>query len=197
MSRCRSLIMVFSLCIGMLSGQNAFAFRCGSGLVTEGESKISVLRKCGEPSWVDRWSEESIELPDTDFEHRISRINERWIYNPGPTQFLRIVTFRDSKVFAIETGSRGFTVVPGMQRCDLDTFSLGATSAEIVAQCGEPNLKEQRYETITHKIAGGRKQIRVTVDEWTFNLGPSRFMRTLTFRNGNLVDIKTKERGFK
>ncbi len=197
MSQYRWLFIAFSLCLGMLTSQSAFAFRCGGGLVSEGESKITVLRKCGEPSWVDRWSEGIVELPDTDFEHRISRINERWIYNPGPTQFLRIVTFRGSKVFAIETGSRGFTVAPEMQRCDFDTFSLGTTSAEIAIQCGEPNLKEQHYETITHKIAGGRKQITVIVDEWTFNLGPSRFMRTLTFRNGNLVDIKTAERGFK
>ncbi len=197
MSRWRSLFMVFTLSVGLLTGQSAFAFRCGGKLVTEGNSKISVLKKCGEPNWKDRWGEEIVELPDTDFEHRITRINERWIYNRGPTHFLRIITFRDGKVIAIETGSRGFTVTPRMQRCDFDIFSLGATSAEIAAQCGKPDLKERRYETITRKIVGGRKQITVTVDEWTFNLGPTRFMRILTFRNGSLVDIKTGEKGFK
>jgi hypothetical protein len=59
-----------------------------------------------------------------------------------------------------------------------------------------PDSQEQRYETVTEKIAGGRRQVGVSVDEWTFNLGPTQFMRILTFRNGELVDISTGERGF-
>ena len=197
MSHYRHLFILFIFCFGLLSAQNSFAFRCKGGLVSTGDSKISVQKKCGKPTWIDRWAEEIIGLPDTDFEHRIARINERWIYNPGPTQFLRILVFRDSEVISIETGSRGFTVVPGMQRCDFELFALGTTSAEITAKCGEPDWQEQRYELVTHKIAGGRRQISVTVDEWTFNLGPTNFMRILTFRNGNLIDTKTGEKGFK
>jgi hypothetical protein len=179
-----------------MASQSAFAFRCDGELVTEGDTKLSVLNKCGEPSWIDRWPEEIVDFPDTDFEHLVSRINERWMYNPGPTQFLRIITFKDGQVSSIESGSRGFTVVPGIQRCNLDIFSFGTSTAEIAAQCGEPDLKEQHYETITQKIAGGRRQITVSIDKWTFNLGPTRFMRTLTFRNGNLVEIRTGEKGF-
>jgi len=196
MSPYRLIFMVLSICLITLTSQSALAFRCGSELVTKGDSKISALNLCGKPSWVDRWSEEIIEHPDTDLEHRISRINERWIYNSGPNQFIRIITFKDGKVFAIETGSRGFSLAPGMQRCDFDSFSLGATMIEVAAQCGQPDLKEQRLETITQTISTGRRQITVSIDEWTFNLGPSRFIRILTFRNGKLVDISTGEKGF-
>jgi hypothetical protein len=73
---------------------------------------------------------------------------------------------------------------------------LGVTSAEVAAQCGEPDVKERHYETITQPITGGRRHISVSVDEWTFNLGPTRFIRTLTFRNGTLVEISTGEKGF-
>ncbi len=196
MSPFRFVLTMFFFCVGLLVSQTSYAFRCGSDLITEGDSKISVLKKCGDPSWIDRWLEEIVDLPDTNFEHRITRINERWVYNPGPTQFLRIITFKDSKVLSIDTGGRGFTPEPGTQHCNFDIISLGSTTAEVNARCGEPDLIDQRYETITRRIAGGRRQVTVTVDEWTFNLGPTRFMRTLTFRNGNLVDIQTNEKGF-
>ena len=192
----RLIILLTLFCTGLLASQNALAFRCKGGLITEGDSKITVLKKCGEPSWKDRWSEETIEYPYTDIEHRNLQINERWIYNPGPTQFIRIINFKGSKVFSIETGSRGFTVVPGLQRCDFDTFSMGTTSAEVAAKCGEPDMTEQRLESVTRPIAGGRQQVSVTVEEWTFNLGPTRFMRILVFHNGDLVEVRTGEKGF-
>ena len=195
MSLHRCLFVVLSCFILILSGQNAFAFRCDGGLVNEGDNKLSVLSKCGKPNWVDRWTDEIVNFPNTDLEHRFTRINERWIYNFGPNEFIRIVTFSGSTVSGIETGSHGFTVVPDMQRCDLDSFALGVTSGEVAARCGEPDLRAQRYELVTHPIPGGRRQISVTVDEWTFDLGPTSFMRLLIFRNGNLVEIRTGEKG--
>lgn len=192
----RRFVMLFLFCLGLVTTDSAYALRCSGGLISTGDSKLVLLKKCGEPSWIDRWAESTVEQPDTDFEHSITRINERWIYNLGPTQFIRIITLRDGRVANIETGGRGFTVYPGMQRCDFNSFSLGSTSAEIRAKCGVPDSQEQRYETVTEKIAGGRRQVSVSVDEWTFNLGPTKFMRILTFRNGVLVDISTGERGF-
>lgn len=196
MSLSHRLLLLFALGLGIVTSQSVFALRCDGELVSEGDSMLSVLKKCGEPSWVDRWPEEIIDFPDTDIEHRVTRINERWVYNFGPTQFLRIITFRDGEVSRIESGGRGFTVVPGMQRCNFDIFSLGTTSAEVATQCGEPDVKAQHYETVTQKIPSGIRQITITVDQWTFNLGPTHFMRILTFRNGNLVEIRTGEKGF-
>jgi hypothetical protein len=192
----RRFIMLFLLCLVLGATHSAYAFRCSGGLISVGDSKLVLQNKCGKPDWIDRWPERIVEQPDTDFEHSVTRINERWIYNPGPNQFIRIITLRDGKVSKIETGGRGFTVVPGMQRCNFNGLSLGTTSAEVRAQCGKPDSQEQRYETVTEKIAGGRRQVSVTVDEWTFNLGPNHFMRILTFRNGELVDISTGGRGF-
>lgn len=196
MSQHQKLAIFLTFIATLLTTQNAFAFRCSGGLIAEGDSKISVLKKCGEPNWIDRWGEGIVNYPDTDFEHRLSRINERWIYNPGPTQFMRIITFLGSKVSSIETGSRGFTNSAETQRCNFDVFSLGTTSVEIASRCGKPDLTDQRIETFTNKISDGRQQITVSVDEWTYNLGPTRFMRILTFRNGDLAEVKTGEKGF-
>ncbi len=193
----RQFVILFLFILGMVAAHSAYAFRCSGGLISTGDSKLILLKKCGEPSWIDRWVEHTVEQPDTDFEHSITRINERWIYNLGPTQFIRIITLRDGRVSNIETGGRGFTVYPGMQRCNFNNLSLGTTSAEVRTMCGKPDSQEQHFETVTEKIAGGRRQVSVSVDEWTFNLGPTQFMRILTFHNGQLVDISTGERGFK
>lgn len=190
----------FSLAIiilSLLTMQNAFAFRCGNDLVVTGDSKLSVANKCGQPDWVDRWSEEVIDFPDTDFERRAVRINERWLYNPGPRQFIRIITFNGSTVSAIETAGRGFIPASFKGRCDFDSLSLGASPGVVAGRCGEPDAKEQRYESASHSIPGGRRRVSVTVDEWTFNLGPTHFMRILTFRNGELIEIRTGEKGFR
>lgn len=190
----RHSITLFLLCMGF--AQSVYAYHCRGGLISQGDSKLALLKKCGKPSWIDRWAERVVELPDTDFEHSISRINERWIYNPGPTQFIRIITLRGGYISKIETGGRGFTVVSGTKHCDFNNLNLGSPSAIVRAKCGKPDSREQHYEMITGKIAGGRRQVSISVDEWTYNLGPNQFMRVLTFRNGELYKISTGERGF-
>lgn len=182
--------------LAFMASDDASAFRCGTNLVSIGDAKISVLQKCDKPAWIDRWSEEVIDHPDTDVEHRILRINERWVYNPGPNRYVRIVTFVDGHVTNIETGGRGFTPAPGLQRCSFDILSLGTSTAEVAGLCGDPDMKEQRYETVSQPTSSGRRAVSVTIEEWTFNLGPTRFMRILTFRNGNLSEIRTGEHGF-
>lgn len=192
----RGYISLVVFCMVLLTAQNAYALRCDGGLIGEGDAMLVVRNKCGEPAWVDRWVEQVVDLPDTDFEHRVSRVNERWIYNFGPTRFLRIVSFRDSKVLSIETGGRGFARPPTGRQCNFGVLSLGTTSLEVRAQCGQPDQAAQRFETVTEKLDSGRREITVSVDEWTYNLGPSRFMRVLLFRNGELVDIHTGDKGF-
>lgn len=94
--------------LGLAANQDAHAFRCSGGLISAGDSKLLLLKKCGEPSWIDRWAEQIVEFPNTDFEHRITRVNERWGYNPGPTRFMRILVFRNGDLVSIRTGERGF-----------------------------------------------------------------------------------------
>lgn len=195
MSRCLWSLAIYGF--ALLATQNAYAFRCGNDLVKMGDNKITVVNKCGKPDWIDRWSEDIIDFPDSGFEHRVIRINERWVYNPGPRKFIRIITFNGSTVATLETGGHGFTPSLSKARCDFDIFAIGTNAGEVAARCGEPDAQDQRYVTLTQKIPGGRRQVSVTVDEWTFNLGPTQFIRVLTFRNNNLIKISTGEKGFR
>jgi len=69
----------------------------------------------------------------------------------------------------------------GMQ-CGNRLVTLGDTKADVFLKCGEPALRE------TPRVLGARAVI--IVEEWTYNFGPGRFLRILTFQNSVLRSIK-------
>jgi hypothetical protein len=106
----------FVLLLGLLASSPAFAaFRCGSKLVSEGDTRSEVAAKCGEPddvinqSSVSRrpviWSrgrpyyigEDYIEIPV-----------ENWIYNLGPSKLMRKLRFEGGVLTEIETLGHGY-----------------------------------------------------------------------------------------
>jgi len=68
------------------------ALRCGTELVSEGDSVVKLLEACGEPTTGDP----SLFLDRTD-----------WVYNFGPEEFLYRVIIPDGDVERIEEPGRG------------------------------------------------------------------------------------------
>jgi hypothetical protein len=76
-------------------------------------------------------------------------------------------------------------------RCNDRIVSEGDTKAEVIMKCGEPQAKDARTEEVLTKSDVRRKRkTTISIDEWTYNFGPSSFIRVLTFTNGKLTDIK-------
>lgn len=103
----------------------AFAFRCGTQLVDEGDTKYEVLHKCGEPNHIESWEEERIQRDfgvRREYDSRAGRYNwyrapflvkekvriEEWTYNPGPTEFIRYLRFENGILTNVSTGDKGF-----------------------------------------------------------------------------------------
>ena len=99
------------------------AFRCGTSLITEGDTKAEVAQECGEPDYVDSWEEERIARdfssgrvvdPRTrSFErNRIPFLVKKtvkievWTYHLGPTHFTRYLTFENGILVDITTGEK-------------------------------------------------------------------------------------------
>jgi hypothetical protein len=91
-----------------LPGQ-AGSFRCGSGLVKDGDAASDVIRKCGEPSQV---TSRLVLRPPTvwrygyrmraaggDIEVRV----ETWVYNFGPDRMMQQLEVEDGRVTKLET----------------------------------------------------------------------------------------------
>jgi Protein of unknown function (DUF2845) len=103
-------ILVLALCLP----QAAWAFRCGTRLVSEGDTAGEVRAKCGEPTDIQRrylWRApifwhggRPIRVYGGDIEVPV----ETWIYNLGPHRLMRQVRLEDGVVVEIETLGYGY-----------------------------------------------------------------------------------------
>lgn len=95
-----SLIMtasLFVLCGGTPADDRVdeTTLQCPNGMVSIGDNEYSVLEKCGEPA----------------FEEERGTV---WVYDYGPSEFVRYITFVDGKVNRIQFGGYGsFGTPPG------------------------------------------------------------------------------------
>ncbi|HLA71303.1 MAG TPA: DUF2845 domain-containing protein [Steroidobacteraceae bacterium] len=103
------------LAFGLLATSPAFAFRCGTKIVSEGDTRSKVAAICGEPDDVVNqrsvfrrpviWTrgrpyyigEDFIEIPV-----------ESWIYNLGPNKLMQRVRFEGGVVVEIESLGYGY-----------------------------------------------------------------------------------------
>lgn len=92
----------------------AESFRCGTKLVTAGETRSAVVAKCGEPAEIERRSvlrQPVVWLrgrPYTVGSDLVEIPVELWIYNLGPSKFMRRVKFEDGIVVDVETLGYGY-----------------------------------------------------------------------------------------
>jgi hypothetical protein len=160
-----------------LSAQAAEAgMRCGSKLISEGDSKARVLMACGEPFLEDLIAVERVgesgELTTTTFV-------EEWSY-PNPAG-------EDPHTLRFE-GSR--VVGPGI-RCKRGIVNEGNTKAEVILKCSEPrmrdllNLRSAPPASVSHAPVVERR-----IEQWSYRLGKGRLIRLVTFREGKVSAIE-------
>jgi hypothetical protein len=85
-------------------------------------------------------------------------------------------------------------------RCNSRLVSIGDRTFEVRQMCGEPDDQRVRQENRLIRIFQDGRLIeflvQVEVEEWTYNLGPYRFIRILRFENDRLIRIETGDYGF-
>ena len=96
-------------------------------------------------------------------------------------------------------------------RCGNEIISVGNRKFDVLRKCGEPANVELRQEIRTRNLGsvvlGPERRIQiypapflidelVTIEEWEYNLGPTKFIRYLTFENSSLVDITLGDYGY-
>lgn len=101
--------------LGLLAGSPAFAMRCGTKLVSEGDTRAEVLAKCGDPA--DKVTLQSVYRrpmiwangrPYYIGEDFMEVPVESWVYNFGPNKLMRKVRFENGIVADIETLGYGY-----------------------------------------------------------------------------------------
>jgi hypothetical protein len=92
---------------------NSWAFRCGSGLVGNGDTKTQVLVTCGKPTSKEKSCENRREYTTTDKYGKIKKFKkcgkkvEIWHYNCGDGDFIYALAFENSIVKNETTEGRG------------------------------------------------------------------------------------------
>jgi hypothetical protein len=88
-------------------------------------------------------------------------------------------------------------------RCGTKLVSDGDPTDKVEALCGPPSGVQRRQilQTPTYDRYGRRHYgwlgvQEVTVEFWTYNLGPSKLMRRLRFEDGLLVNVETLSHGY-
>jgi hypothetical protein len=85
-------------------------------------------------------------------------------------------------------------------RCGSKLMSDGDSSDKVAALCGPPTSVERReilrgYSFYRNNVPL-HTSYEVSVELWTYNLGPSKLMRRLRFEDGLLVDVETLSHGY-
>jgi hypothetical protein len=103
--------VVFAICAWVLV-QASLAFNCNGRNVARGDWQADVLYKCGEPSWRGEPWEAVVQkgrVQGKDFSAvQVSVWIEEWVYNSGPTRFMRYLRFENSRLVDFRTGGYGY-----------------------------------------------------------------------------------------
>lgn len=183
-------IFYFALLASTASINNAAAAGCDPQFISMGATTAAVRTACGEPDWREHWKEGHRVNTAPGKHPRRSVSIEEWVYNFGPSTFIRIFRFEEGHLAEIKTGGYGFSQeAPSDLGCERTIVSPGETKWEVRMKCGEPTGSEGRGRK-DHPVRSWRKS-----DEWIYNLGPSRLVRIFRFQNGRLIKIETGNYG--
>lgn len=122
---CRGLAMwqksaVLSLFLAM-SAQPSWAFYCGNLIVKEGDYKLQVLQKCGQPDYSDSRVEyrstvlrgSGIQMPGMDFINQVPVQVDEWTYDFGRRRFMQFLHFENGRLIYIN--NLGYGTVNGSE----------------------------------------------------------------------------------
>ena len=101
--------------LSLAAASPAFAFRCGTHLITEGDTRSKVIAYCGEPTEVESRSA-ILRRPLVWIGGRPYNVGEGyvevpvdvWVYNLGPSKLMQRLRFEDGKLTDIETLGYGY-----------------------------------------------------------------------------------------
>ena len=194
----RVILSVFTVFFLAAAESRASDDFCGGRIISGGDTSADVIMKCGEPDWRESHKQEIAEKLDADTKRKTFITIEEWTYNLGPDAFMRTVTFKNGRVVDVRLGGYGYAKErPRQVPCSEQIVSLGDSAGDVTMKCGKPAWKEAREEVLRETLDETKeRKVFVTVEEWTYNFGPDKFVRIFTFRNGKLVDIRTGGYGY-
>ena len=90
----------------------AASLRCGPELVNEGDSRLELVQKCGEPSATEQrvsTQTRTVFDPVTYYPYPVVTqvLTEEWTYNFGPNRFMQVVVLENGVLVDVRAGPYG------------------------------------------------------------------------------------------
>jgi uncharacterized protein DUF2845 len=107
----KSLSVTLAALLLVMAAAPAHAFRCGSRIITRGDSAEKILQYCGEPDAVTRrFKERPYVMHSGVVVHGVLQevVVEEWTYNLGPRLLMRVVLLEDGYVEEIKHLGYGY-----------------------------------------------------------------------------------------
>lgn len=109
-------VLIGLVCALVLHVGTSYALRCGTEVVSKGDPKIEVARKCGDPASIEAWTEHQvISRHHGHGKHYtwlddivISIAVEEWLYNFGPHHLIYWLRFENGYLVKIGTLGYGY-----------------------------------------------------------------------------------------
>jgi hypothetical protein len=203
-----SLALVALLAMPLVA--RADSLRCDGGIIAVGDSKLDLLGKCGQPTLREEIPAAAGVFGATGVSRPLV-VQERWTYNFGPRAFVQVVTLEVGVVKAIERGGYGYDLgssppaparLPRARCSHSGSFSIGDSTFEVLARCGEPALREETFAQVAVEAPGVRGTstvigtTSVRLELWTYDFGPQVKTRRLEFEAGRLARVVTGGYGY-
>ena len=106
----RQTLIFLAGCLA-LAAQPSWAFYCGRNVIQEGDYKLQVLQRCGQPDYSDSrmeyrssvWRGSGIQQPGLDFIRQEPVLIEEWTYDFGRHRFMQFLHFENGRLIYINT----------------------------------------------------------------------------------------------
>jgi hypothetical protein len=165
----------------LLVASPAMAWSCRHGFAQSGDTRAEVRQKCGAPDFI---------YPDKS-RGGSQAADERWYYNPGSGQLLRVLRFQRGVLADITTAGYGFK--PATRRCTPADIRYGMSVYELAARCGKPKNKRM-VAASGHggKHARGIHAARTEI--WTYDFGAQYLLHKVTLVDAQVNSVETTSR---
>ena len=171
----------------------AHALRCDGKIIDRDDHSIRVREHCGEPFWIDRYSEWLIQGEEGPLQRRIEIQIEVWFYNFGSDRLMHQLAFRDDRLQDLETLGYGFD--RPAKGCRIDMLPNGLSSGEVVARCGMPQSRRERYSDQVERDERGNARVRaLRREDWIYGEGTARDTRVVVMLDGRLAETQKLDR---
>jgi hypothetical protein len=163
----------------------AWALRCGTRIVQQGDSMAQVRDECGAPFFADRYVAPPGVGVDTPVEPGAAVTSEVWYYNFGPQQLMVRLEFSGGVLARERTLGYGFVGRGGP--CDFTAVTTGMSVADLIARCGFP-ADRARNDLAIAAYAGPRAP--AWGETWFYPADGSQKARAVRLQGGFVVDVQ-------